>query len=111
MKDASCRVVEFALFLEEAAKTRMDNISPFVLPCIYQCAASLAWLVGETAEESYAMGLSVCKRTLRLLASRWKLGGTQELCLSPLYQLMDLIGIYLKLLQVVEDELEKDAME
>lgn len=94
MKDTNSRVVEFALFLEELAKTRMDNISPFVLPCLYQCATSLAWLAGDTTEESYAMGLSVCKRTLRLLASRWKLG-----------------DIYLKLLQVMEIELEKDAME
>ncbi len=52
-----------------------DGASPFVCDCLYQAAATLAWLTRETDSLEYAQAMEGIKNTLRIMAGRWRVAG------------------------------------
>ncbi|EPS27395.1 hypothetical protein PDE_02338 [Penicillium oxalicum 114-2] len=93
LQDTTARLIEFASALEKTASISMESISPLVLHCLYYCAITSAWLGSESANELYIKGLLSCKRILEAMDNRWKLAGA-----------------YLKLIQMVENDLMRSSM-
>ncbi|KAI9705855.1 MAG: hypothetical protein M1836_005261 [Candelina mexicana] len=52
-----------------------DAASPLVCDCLYQAAATMAWLMRETNSVEYGQAMTGIKNTLRVLAGRWRAAG------------------------------------
>lgn len=76
MKDTSLQIVDFAQSLEQhILKFGVHMFDPWVLHCLYRASISLSHTAAATPDASYAIGLSICRRVLKLMDVRWKVAG------------------------------------
>ncbi|KAH0542646.1 hypothetical protein FGG08_002969 [Glutinoglossum americanum] len=50
----------------------LDQTSPLILDCVYQAAASYAWMVRETGEAEYVEKARVLRRVFEVVGRRWR---------------------------------------
>jgi hypothetical protein len=86
LKTVAASVKLFADRVTELTPTSLDvdRISPFVMDSFYAAAANFAWLVRESGEESYQIGLDTIRHCLRRL-------GTQNLSTQKISPPLDLV--------------------
>jgi hypothetical protein len=74
LKTVSRSVVDFVDRINAATPLThdLDRISPIIMDALYSAAASYAWLVRESGDESYQMALDSIRNCLRKLGTRWR---------------------------------------
>ena len=78
--------------------------SPLVADCLYQAAATYAWLVYKTGSPDMIVSLQILTGCLKILDERWKVAGKVH---QPHYAhpLLNRIGEYLKVLNLTKETL------
>jgi hypothetical protein len=68
-------VLRFSQRLQTCIGYDMAASSPLVADCLYQAAATYAWLVYETGSPDMVVSLQTLAECLKMLDVRWKVAG------------------------------------
>jgi hypothetical protein len=75
LKTTADEILRFSQRLQTCIGYDMAASSPLVADCLYQAAATYAWLVYETRSPDMVIAMNTLTECLRMLDMRWKVAG------------------------------------
>jgi hypothetical protein len=75
LRSTAEEILRLSQRLQTSIGQDMAACSPLIADCLYQAAATYAWLVYETRSPDVALSLQTLTECLKLLDIRWKVAG------------------------------------
>jgi hypothetical protein len=75
LKTTADEILRFSQRLQTCMEYNMSASSPLVADCLYQAAATYAWLIYETRSPDMVIAMNALTECLRMLNERWKVAG------------------------------------
>ena len=75
MRSTAEEILRFSEHLQTCIGYDVAASSPLVADCLYQAAATYAWLVHETGSPDMVIAMQTLTECLKMLDVRWKVAG------------------------------------
>jgi hypothetical protein len=75
LRTTADEILRFSQHLQTSVGYDVAASSPLVVDCLYQAAATYAWLVYETGSPDMVVALQTLTECLKMLDVRWKVAG------------------------------------
>lgn len=79
-------VLHLATWIKEGAVQQgVMNVSPFLVDCLYQSAATFSWLAIETRASEHFGKLAQLREVLQIIGARWNSASKTSHCQSVIF--------------------------